>query len=340
MGRSSIATTSTEKKSIPTRLRSRVTLLAIPWLLPLAAGGAAGSSDSLESGTARGSDSFESAAARGPNFALKFGDEVSPLPLVSTSVMPGAELELEAVLTEEPVRFEATADGGRLERRAADRWRWQAPSQPGTYLLGVHEAVSRTTAQLRLFVMRPYAGEETFDGYRIGTYPAGRAPPGFIRVDEDMLELPVSPLFRLGPFLAKQEGTFPKYLVLRTRLLLALEAIASGLREKGGAQLAVMSGYRTPHYNAAIGNRTTTSRHLFGDAADIYVDRDGDGRMDDLDGDGRVSDADAQLLYRWIEEMSAQPWYKPFVGGLALYPTAPHRGPFVHVDVRGQSVRW
>ena len=32
--------------------------------------------------------------------------------------------------------------------------------------------------------------------------------------------------------------------------------------------------------------------------------------------------------------------YKPFVGGLALYPTTPQRGPFVHVDVRGQSVRW
>jgi hypothetical protein len=321
--------TSMGKKSIRTRLRYRGKLPAIWCLVLLATDGAAASDAPPEAG-----------AERAPNFALKFGDEVSPLPLVSTSVLPGAGLELEAVLTEKPVRFEATVDGGRLERRAADRWRWQAPSEPGTYLLGVREGVSGTTARLRLFVMRPYAGEETLDGFRIGKYPPGTAPPGLIRVEEDMLDLSVSPHFRLAPFLAKQEGGFPKYLALRTRLLLALEAIASGLREKGGDQLAVMSGYRTPHYNAAIGNRTSTSRHLFGDAADIYVDRNGDGRMDDLDGDGRITDADAQVLYRWIEEMSAQPWYKPFVGGLALYPTTPQSGPFVHVDVRGQSVRW
>ena len=92
------------------------------------------------------------------------------------------------------------------ERRAEDRWRWEAPSEPGTYLLGVRETVSGTSARLRIFVMRPYAGEETFDGYQIGTYPLGTAPPGFIRVDGGMLDLPVSPHFRLAPFLAKQAG--------------------------------------------------------------------------------------------------------------------------------------
>lgn len=316
-------------RSIRTRRRSSRSRAALRSLLLLAAVGAAAADGSLEADD-----------ARAPNFALKFGDEVSPLPLVSTSLLPGAELEIEAVLTEKPVRFEARADGGLLERRAEDRWRWRAPGAPGTYLLEVQEDVSGTRARLRVFVMRPYAGEETLDGYRIGAYPAGSAPPGLIRVEPGMLDLPVSPHFRVAPFLAKQEGDFPKYLALRTRLLLALEAIASGLREKGGDQLVVMSGYRTPHYNAAIGNRTTASRHLFGDAADVYVDRNRDGRMDDLDGDGRVSDADARLLYAWIEEMSAEPWYKPYVGGLALYPGTPQHGPFVHVDVRGQSVRW
>jgi hypothetical protein len=188
--------------------------------------------------------------------------------------------------------------------------------------------------------MRPYAGEETLDGYRIGAYPPGSAPPGLIRVDAGMVDLPVSPHFRVAPFLAKQEGGFPKYLALRTRLLLALEAIVSALRAKGGEKLVVMSGYRTPVYNAEIGNQTTTSRHLFGDAADVYVDRDGDGRMDDLDGDGSVTDADARVLFAWIDEMSAQPWFKPFVGGLSVYPATPQHGPFVHVDVRGRSARW
>ena len=319
-----------ETKSIRTRLRSSARLAASFCLAVLAADPAAAANEACDA----------SPVARAPDFALRFGDEVSPLPLRATSLMPGAVLELEAVLTEQPFRFEATVDGGRLELLAADRWRWQAPLEPGTYTLGVREIVSGTTACLRCFVLRPYLGEEAIDGYRIGSYPPGTAPPGLIRVDASMLGLPVSPHFRLGPFLAKQEGDYPKYLLLRTRLLLALEAIASGLREKGGERLVVMSGYRTPHYNAEIGNRTSTSRHLFGDAADVYVDQDGDGRMDDLDRDGSVTDADARLLYDWIEEMSALPWYKPFVGGLALYPSAPQRGPFVHVDVRGQSVRW
>jgi hypothetical protein len=278
--------------------------------------------------------------ARAPNFALKFGDEISPLPLVAASVMPGAELELEAVLSEPPVKFEATAEGGDLERVAADRWRWRAPRAPGASTLRVAETVSDTASCLRVFVLRPYAGEDAIDGFRIGAYPAGRSPPGLVRVDAAMLDLPVSPSFRLGQFLAHQAGGFPKYLVLRTRLLLALEAIVSALREKGVESLVVMSGYRTPEYNAGIGNVTTTSRHLFGDAADVYIDQDGDGRMDDLDGDGELTDADAQLLYQWIDAMSAQPWYKPYLGGLSLYRAAAHRGPFVHVDVRGQSVRW
>lgn len=33
----------------------------------------------------------------------------------------------------------------------------------------------------------------------------------------------------------------------------------------------VMSGYRTPYYNKAIGN-VRYSRHLWGDAADIFID--------------------------------------------------------------------
>jgi len=62
--------------------------------------------------------------------------------------------------------------------------------------------------------------------------------------------------------------------------------------------------------------------------------------MDDLDGDGAVTDADARVLAAWIDDLSKQPWFEPFIGGLAAYPATPFHGPFVHVDVRGQSARW
>jgi uncharacterized protein YcbK (DUF882 family) len=101
-----------------------------------------------------------------------------------------------------------------------------------------------------------------------------------------------------------------------------------------------MSGYRTPHYNYAIGNRTQHSRHAYGDAADVFVDSDLDGVIDDLDRSGRVDTGDAKWLYSIVESLYGETWYMPFVGGLGLYGPKPHRGPFIHVDTRGQRARW
>ncbi|NBC16040.1 MAG: hypothetical protein GVY18_01850, partial [Bacteroidetes bacterium] len=89
-----------------------------------------------------------------------------------------------------------------------------------------------------------------------------------------------------------------------------------------------------------IGNRTKYSRHLYGGAADIFVDVDADGAMDDLNDDGRVTRADAKVLAAIVEAQSDETWYQPFLGGLGIYGPAPHRGPFIHVDVRGHRARW
>ena len=35
---------------------------------------------------------------------------------------------------------------------------------------------------------------------------------------------------------------------------------------------------------------------MYGDAADVYIDVDGDGWMDDINGDGRVDTGDARFL--------------------------------------------
>jgi len=101
--------------------------------------------------------------------------------------------------------------------------------------------------------------------------------------------------------------------------------------------LHVMSGFRTPYYNRAIGNRTEYSRHLYGGAADIFIDADENGYMDDLNGDGHITKADAHVLASMVD---AQQHEESFVGGLGIYGPAPHRGPFVHVDARGYRARW
>jgi hypothetical protein len=283
-------------------------------------------------------------------FSLKFKDEVSPYSLISTFVLPGEQLQVEAVFTDQPSELAASAEAGELVREGPDRWRWTAPQEAGVHCLTVRELASGRSTCLNAFVMVPYQGEEEVNGYRIGRYQrtplegqsAYAMPQGLIEVTRENLGTWVSPHFRLAQFVGKQESGYPKYLVLRTRLLLKLETVLEELAERGVASetLFVMSGYRTPHYNASIGNRTSYSRHSYGDAADVFVDRDDDGRMDDINGDGKADLGDALLIYGMVEELSTDTWFQPFEGGLGIYPPNPRFGPMVHLDTRGEKARW
>ena len=285
------------------------------------------------------------------SFAVKFNDEVSPHRLISTSVMPGEDLTLEAVLTDENVALVAGSDGGSLERIDRDEWKWTAPDEPGSVTcIQISDAREDETICVHVFVMVPWDGSSRLNGYRIGDYqkealrgkPEYELPRGFIEVTEENRDQWVSPHFQLKQFLCKQQSDYPKYVLLDTRLLLKLELLLEEFNEAGieAETFFVMSGYRTPHYNFAIGNRTAYSRHLYGDAADIFIDDDRDGVMDDVTGDGRVTRQDARALYNVVNSLTDDIWYKPFIGGMGLYGPAPHRGPFIHVDTRGYRARW
>jgi Peptidase M15 len=184
-------------------------------------------------------------------------------------------------------------------------------------------------------------------GYKIGRYqtmplrgnPVYLPPKGFVEVTDGDRGVLVSPHFTLGQFVCKEPGE-PQYMAFSSALLDKLEAIVDVVASKGWSpeSVVIMSGFRTPEYNTAIGNHTIYSRHLWGDAADIYLDRDGNGVMDDLNGDGRSDVRDARLLALWIDQAVRTVPLIP--GGLAAYtPTAAH-GPFVHVDARGFRARW
>ncbi|MDY6862202.1 MAG: D-Ala-D-Ala carboxypeptidase family metallohydrolase [Thermodesulfobacteriota bacterium] len=99
-------------------------------------------------------------------------------------------------------------------------------------------------------------------------------------------------------------------------------------------------GYRTPYYNKIIGN-VKYSRHLWGGAADIFIDENPkDKMMDDLNKDGKINWKDAAILYSIIDDMYGEKSYKSYVGGLARYKKSYSHGPFVHIDVRGKRTRW
>jgi hypothetical protein len=230
------------------------------------------------------------------------------------------------------------------------RWAWTAPLAPGLYPIQIVAKDGSDSVTLQAFVIVPYdrLEGELLNGYRIGRYPdpsrrvpARYAPPvGFVEVTRENEGVLVSPHFRLGQFLCKQPGA-RKYVVLNERLLRALEYVLERVHTAGykATTFHVMSGYRTPAYNRAIGN-VAYSQHQWGSAADIFIDENGDGRMDDLNGDGRSDIRDAEVLYRLIDAAAARPEGQGLIGGIGKYaPTAAH-GPFVHVDVRSGHARW
>ncbi|MGC1480459.1 MAG: D-Ala-D-Ala carboxypeptidase family metallohydrolase [Chthoniobacterales bacterium] len=283
-------------------------------------------------------------------FMVKFQDEISPYTLISTSVMPGETMEVEAVLTGAEAEFTAEAEGGTLEKLGPEKWRWTAPEETGYYCVKITEKKSGETACVNTFVLVPFDGESKLNGYNIGNYekiplkgdPAYRVPEGFIEVTEENVDTWVSPHFQLRQFICKQQSEYPKYCLISPRLLLKLELILEQVEAEGieAGSFYVMSGYRTPAYNRAIGNKTKYSRHSYGDAADIFVDFNEDGKMDDLNEDGKVTNADPKFLYDLVEEMTDEPFFKPFTGGLGFYEMKYWRTGFIHVDTRGTEVRW
>lgn len=253
---------------------------------------------------------------------------------------PGEETGIE-VLDPHRVAYSFAAPAGLVSELGRHHWRWRAPEAPGLYPLRVAGPGGAMTINAFVLVPASRARKGQLNGYRIGRYPA--APPaGFIEVRPDSADTALTPHLTLRQFLCKQEGGWPKYLALDEELLITLEQVLEEVNASGhrAAAFSVLSGYRTPYYNQKIKN-VPLSRHLWGQAADIFVDESPkDGMMDDLNRDGRVDSRDADVLYAIIDRMADKPWYRRFTGGLARYVRSLSHGPFVHVDVRGRRARW
>jgi hypothetical protein len=273
-------------------------------------------------------------------FALVFNGHVWPHDTGFVSLLPGATLAFE-VRGGPAGRYAMKTERGTSVQTAARRWTWTAPSTPGAYELkfsGPGHGVA-----VHAFVLVPAARVKsgTLNGYRMGSYPAPRGryrpPAGFIEVTRENDDTRVSPHFRLKQFLCKQEpsGRYPQYLALQEELILTLETVLARVRALGfdADTLHVMSGYRTPEYNKAIGD-VPYSMHQWGAAADVFVDTKHAGRMDDLNHDGRIDTDDAKFLYDVVDQLPLRP------GGLGYYPATDAHPPFVHIDARGTKARW
>ena len=269
--------------------------------------------------------------------------------MFSTTALPAEPISI-GLRRYRGVELQLTLDGEPAGSRDDNTWTLRAPDTPGLYRLRVRRSDTGDQSELQLWVLRPVEEMqgENLGEYRIGMYPqqGGRganyaAPRGFIEVTPGLLDTQVSDHFSLRQFLCKQRSGFPKYVIIQESLLLLLERLLEEVQARGFEveTFGIISGYRTPFYNKQIGN-VAYSRHIYGDAMDIFIDADGDGRMDDLNGDGHRNADDINMFYDLVNSVKLRPENAQLVGGVGRYNKTSRHGGFVHVDTRGYRARW
>lgn len=231
------------------------------------------------------------------------------------------------------------------------------PTRPGIWNVVLRlGGVARAVPGLSVITMVPLSAKR---GGRIGSYvlgtwpfenggkprtPAYFPPRGFVQVTPQNEDLHLSEHVRLRDYITKgQVDVWPKYIAVSPRELDKIELTIQEMEHEGHPfRLGVISAFRNPNYNYHGGNtegRAQLSRHMYGDAMDIYDDPGGTGCMNDLNGDGRVDVNDARILARAAQRVEQT--YPDLVGGIGVYAPAPgsHCG-FVHIDTRGFRARW
>lgn len=258
------------------------------------------------------------------------------------------------VLPSTPVTFEipigssCSSSAGKFIERSLRLCRWVSPNQNGLYQMHLQHPNEPPTL-FQIFVVHPFSNlkNEMLNGYKIGRYPdrdlkgpdedpnAYDKPIGFIEVTKENEHTLLSPHFTLGQFVCKQDEGYPKYIVLKEKLILKLERILEEINTQGirTDSLYVMSGYRTPYYNKKIEN-VTFSRHIFGDAADIFIPQE------IVTAPKRSPLQKAEFIYTLVERLEQKSVLNRLIGGMGFYKATNSHPPFVHVDVRGRSARW
>ena len=260
----------------------------------------------------------------------------------------------QSIVNDIPNKVQAVLSSEKSKEISAD---FVAPSKPGAYKLAVQlDQATRAIDDFTVVTLVPFAEKQRghIGLYYLGSWPFERGghppklaygnPAGFIEVTPENVNTPVSEHFKLGDFLTKdQYNVWPKYMLLNPKIIDKLELTIAELERSGHPvkNMDVMSGFRTPEYNYTGGNtqgRANLSRHMFGDASDVFVDNDGNGVMDDLNHDGRVDMHDAEVILQAVERVEKS--HPDLIGGVGVYSACCGHGPFTHIDVRGYRARW
>ncbi len=185
----------------------------------------------------------------------------------------------------------------------------------------------------------------SLNSFPIGSYGDGCTrqdnPDFFVELTPGSSGARVSTHLTLGDFLCHIEGSYPQYMALDLRLADKLEKILLQICESypEATSIHLMSCFRTPVYNEQIGNETSFSQHLYGGAADMWIEGyPSNTLMDDIDRNKRVDVYDGEYLVDLVRILEARG--EVAVGGASAYRWTGTHGPFVHIDVRGSAACW
>ncbi len=263
--------------------------------------------------------------------------------------MPGREVEYPLAVHGDPamLSYEWIRLGSEKSSTAARPLRGDkvvSPTAAGFYRLRlVRGNVRRMVDGLTLAVLVPFDRKEgdMLNGYRIGTYlgerlSGRRTPPeGFLEITQADLGLPITKHLKVNDFLTHDsQDVWPKYAAVSPRLLDKLELVIAEISSWRGSDIPVAlnmdvhSGFRSPDHNRQVRRAARDSQHQYGDAADVTID---------ANGDGRISVMDSKMVGLAVEIVELK--HPELVGGLGMY-TSGRSGSYVHIDARGQRVRW
>ncbi len=220
-----------------------------------------------------------------------------------------------------------------------------APLEAGFYdLVVTRSGIKQRLTSPKLAVLVPFELKlgSSLNGYSIGRYPSewsrdeqGERPAGFAEVREDQMDLPLTRHLKVRDFITHDSQTrWPRYAAIDSRVLDKVELVLRELSRRRGEDeidfsMQVHSGFRTPLHNASVEGSARDSRHLYGDAADVAIDADGDGKMTIFDA-YRVEQA-----VDWVERLHPE-----LAGGLGVYSSRRFATPYCHIDARGVRKRW
>lgn len=217
----------------------------------------------------------------------------------------------------------------------------------GVFTLTAHNASSLQEWAVIVPVQGSRMRTTTLNSYPMGffggtqTVTRRHIPDRFIELNGSTIGTRLSTHFAISDFLCTIRGDWPQYMALDLQLVQKLEALLSQVRTlyPEARSIHIISGFRTPAYNSEIGNETDTSLHLYGKAADFWIEGwPPNNLMDDVDRNKRIDVYDGEYLIGLVRALEARG--DVAAGGASAYRWTESHGPYVHVDTRGSAARW